>query len=241
MSATDQMACVFDLMDSLGFTIEGKSVIDIGCFTGAHAAIYAKAGAGKVLGIDAKEANISKCKTLYDLPNLRFETVDCRDLQISHFEWISAFGIFYHLDNPTELLNIIRELMGEDSYALIDTHVAIDGIQWPAKEAFLENNAVVTKEFGLLSYKGKIYTEFPPETSQENKDRLRRAAYDNATSFWFTIASLEQVFADYGFLAERVFSQAEFPFWRDDWKRDVDGRSVPYSRVAYLLTPTDYP
>lgn len=227
------MACVFALMNERRISLREATVIDIGCFTGKHAAMYAEAGAAHVLAIDAKEVNIQQCRQLYNLPNLEFIRSDCRNLPDQTFSWIHAFGILYHLDDPTSLLKEIFRVMSNEAWALVDTHVGISGVQWPGEKFFLMDNCVTQRSFDSVPYDGKVFIEFP-STLPEGA-RPRRAAYDNPESFWFTADSLEKAFRTVGFSYERVFAHDRFDFWRDDTRRQTEGRTVPYARVAYLL------
>jgi SAM-dependent methyltransferase len=99
--------------------IEGKRVLDLGCNDGFYGFEYAKRGAKKVIGIDARQeeaidrANL--IKDYFEIKNISFE---CRDIsRINYcenfpkgFDLVLMYGLLYHLSDPIETLHRIGKI-----------------------------------------------------------------------------------------------------------------------------------
>lgn len=123
------------LLEIYGGSLEGKSVLDLGCCQGFWSFECAKAGA-TVLGIDSSEAFIEEATALQTVLG-----IDRCEFLLSHLEeeawWtktgkrtITLFlGLFYHLTDPVFVLRKAMEKTTET--IIVDTEVV------PGEEASL--------------------------------------------------------------------------------------------------------
>lgn len=102
----------FDHFSSLGFPVQGKSILELGAGIGDHTAFLLSQGASRILSVEARDENIEK---LYE----RFgknENVTIVKMDIEHpqslsskFDIVYSYGLLYHLCNPEETLRWIAD------------------------------------------------------------------------------------------------------------------------------------
>jgi SAM-dependent methyltransferase len=102
-------------LESLGFFLEGKSVLDVGCGVGHLAQFFVGRGC-RVVCIDAREQNIARLRELY--PGLEAQVADVEAeplLRFGTFDVVFAYGLLYHLENPLAALrnmaSVCKELL----------------------------------------------------------------------------------------------------------------------------------
>ncbi len=107
-----------------GMRLNGKTVLEIGCFEGIHTLGMLELGA-QVTGVDIRPVNVAK--TLMRLSLYGHSTpvflADCEDIDpaFGHFDIVFHFGVLYHLTEPVEHLAKMAQ-RGDVLY--LDTHVA---------------------------------------------------------------------------------------------------------------------
>jgi len=92
--------------------------LDLACNEGWFSHRLLSWGAGRVLGIDAREQNIRRATLLRDhfgigADRLEFRTADVFDLDpedLSTFDVVLVLGLVYHLERPVEAIRIARRL-----------------------------------------------------------------------------------------------------------------------------------
>jgi ubiquinone/menaquinone biosynthesis C-methylase UbiE len=175
--------------DAAGRSLSELRVIDLGCLEGMYAVEFARHGA-EVVGVEGRAANLEKARfaqEVLSLDNLRFVQDDVRNLSVEkygRFDVVLCIGLLYHLDAP-EVFEF-TERMAEvcNRVAVIDTHFS----HIPYEQ----------RTYKGQTYHGHVFTEFTTETEEE-KERAAWAALDNSKSFWPTLPSLFNLFADAGF------------------------------------------
>jgi hypothetical protein len=153
--------------------VEGLTVLDLACRTGAFTSVLADAGA-LAYGIEGNAANLDNMYPSKGSP--RYLHADVRglgremtvggvtlDLQ---FEVTLCLGILYHLEaaDAVQLLRAMREVT--TGFAIVDTHVG------------MHHTVVDVNGHG---YRGQVYHESPSLWS----------SIGNRESFWFTDESLD--------------------------------------------------
>jgi hypothetical protein len=92
------------------------SVLDMASHQGWFAVQMARAGFGRVLGIDARPSHVedsSLIARIYGLDRLEFRRGDVHDLGAGDpgvFDVVLMLGLLYHLENPVGALRTCREL-----------------------------------------------------------------------------------------------------------------------------------
>lgn len=183
-------------------------VIDLGCREGGYALEFARAGY-EVLGLEARESNLDRCRLIadaYELPNLSFVRDDARNVG-DHGRFDAAFccGLLYHLDRPVEHLMALGAIT--DRLLILNTHYA----EWPQSPYF--SLSEMTKSEGVL---GKWYVDLPPDASAEQMEASRGASWGNEQSFWIERRHLLESIRGAGF--EMILEQHDF---MDDVPRDA--------------------
>lgn len=99
--------------------IKGKIVVDFGCGTGAQAIELAQHGAAKVYGLDIRERVLSEARhgaaqaAVEDRCFFVTEVTELADVVVS-------LDAFEHFADPAEILKVMRRLVKDDGYALIE-------------------------------------------------------------------------------------------------------------------------
>ncbi len=165
-------------------------ILDLACLEGLYSIEFALRGS-KVVGIEAREANIQKARFAKDvlgLPNLEFYQDDVRNLSqdlYGLFDVVFCSGILYHLDAP-DVFTFIEGCSDVCTHlAVIDTHISVE--------------PKISYVFRGKKYWGRKYIEHGISAHQKEKDRSVWASIDNEESFWLTKASLLNVLSDAGF------------------------------------------
>lgn len=86
----------------------GKKVLDVGCGTGNFAALVAKKGAKRVLGIDYADEAIKIAQEAHKRKNLEFNKSDVSKIS-EKFDVIVSIGTLEHMDNPLKVLKQFKK------------------------------------------------------------------------------------------------------------------------------------
>lgn len=90
--------------------IEGMSVLELGPLEGGHTFMLEKAGAARILSIEANKRAFLKCLITKEILSLQRVTFLCGDFveylrtTKDNFDVCIASGVLYHMRNPVELL-----------------------------------------------------------------------------------------------------------------------------------------
>ena len=209
------------VVDACGGTLEGRTVVDLGCLEGGFTLAFAQRGAVRALGIEARELSAQRCelaRTLLRIDNAEFVVADVKDELVRHdpFDVVFATGILYHVADPAGFLRTMRSACGH--VALIDTHVA------RTDAATHDCSPMVTRESHGSTYRGRMFPEYPPDVSDDAKEAMAWAAYSDADAFWPLEDDLVRMIHDAGFArVEKVDVAADgnLPRWGVDTRNRV--------------------
>jgi SAM-dependent methyltransferase len=184
------------VIDACGGSLEGRTVVDLGCLEGGFTLAFAQRGATRALGIEARELSVQRCelaRNLLDVDNATFVVADIKDELAQHdpFDVVFATGILYHVADPAGFLRTMRSACRH--VALVDTHVA------RPDAATHDCSDMVTKESHGIEYRGRMFPEYPPDVSDAAKEAMAWAAYSDADAFWPTEEDLVRMMSDAGF------------------------------------------
>jgi tRNA (mo5U34)-methyltransferase len=105
--------------DALPTTLEGKSVLDIGCNAGFYSVEMKRRGAARVVGIDSDDRYLAQARLA--CASLGFDDIEFRNLSVydvaalgERFDLVIFMGVFYHLRHPLLALDLIREHVAGD-------------------------------------------------------------------------------------------------------------------------------
>jgi Methyltransferase domain len=165
-------------------------VLDLACLEGLYGIELALQGA-KVVGIEARQANLEKARFVKRALNLRgLELVqdDVRNIspeKYGQFDAILCAGILYHLDVPDVFHFIERIFEMTADFAVFDTQISI-----AAREV---------RVYKSRKYSGRCFTEHGQDSSPNEKEQRLWSSLDNDKSFWFTKPSLLNFLSHVGF------------------------------------------
>lgn len=111
----------------------GKSVLDVGCGTGALVRRIAGLGAAHVAGIDYASEAIRIAKAAPDNPhNVEFIDQDLRDMREGGYDVIVSCGTIEHSDDPSQFLSSLSALSNDGVEILITCphFVNLRGFTW---------------------------------------------------------------------------------------------------------------
>jgi len=111
-----------DHLATLGLSLEGRAVLDVGSGPGHMARFFADRHC-RVTCIDGRPENVARMKELYpDLEGRVFD-VECDDWStLGRFEVVFCYGLLYHLENPFRALRQMASVC--DDLLLLSTMVA---------------------------------------------------------------------------------------------------------------------
>jgi SAM-dependent methyltransferase len=134
-------------------SLEGLTILDLGCLEGMHASLFQEYGAKKVVSIEGREENFLKAliiKNAFKLDKCEFLFGDVNEVLASfsgNFDLCLASGILYHLNNPVELLYRIGQFSNR---LFVWSHYADDNYPIGGIEKIELNNH---------TYRGKYFNE----------------------------------------------------------------------------------
>ena len=211
--------------DRLGGEFSHRRILDVGCLEGYFSIECALQGA-QVLGVDGKLLNIRKCefvRSALGIERAVFARSDAREVTaetVGRFNAVLVLGLLYHLEDPFVFLRNMASLC--DGFAVIDTHIALEHQPASLKTGWQpELSEMRTFDFGGRSYEGRLFREFPPGTTRDQKDLSPTASLDNDLSVWLTEEALVQMLHDVGFSAtEKIVFPKDADMWWSDLRRD---------------------
>lgn len=215
------------VVEACGGSLVGRSVVDLGCLEGGFSLAFADRGAERVVGIEARAISVERCRlaaTLRRDTAVEFVEADIKEelARREPFDVVFAAGILYHVADPAALLRTIRESC--TTVALIDTHIADDAV--PSHGC----SAVIEMASDGRRYRGRMFPEYAPDVSADEKSDLLWAAWSDVDSFWPLEDDLVAMIGDAGFgSVEKVDLVADGRANR--WGVDQVNRVVYVARV----------
>lgn len=178
-------------------SLAGKTLVDLGCLEGGFSLAFAKLGAQRALGIEARDISVRRCKVaqqLLSLSNVEFVCGDIKDELLkspSAFDVVFAAGILYHVANPYELLRSMYDACR--GFTVVDTHVARADAP---SHGCLE---ITTRSWEGHTYQGREFIEFPSNVEFDSREKFLWAAWSDQRSFWPLEEDLVRMMRDVGF------------------------------------------
>lgn len=115
------------LLHLTGGTLDGLSILDLGCNQGFWSVEAARAGARSVLGVEGRPEHVAAARFVAEalnIPNVTFETLNVFDpalVERGPFDVVLCLGLLYHVDRPLELLERLHALTHR--WLVLDTSV----------------------------------------------------------------------------------------------------------------------
>jgi SAM-dependent methyltransferase len=215
------------VVEACGGSIEGRSIVDLGCLEGGFTLGFAALGATSSLGIEARAVSVRRCELARDLlglSNAEFALGDIAEVLAAGdtFDVVFAAGILYHVADPAALLAQMRRACRE--VAVIDTHVAGPTV---ASHGCSE---IVTRTFDGGEYRGRMFREYADDGSDGDTEDMLWAAWGTSAAFWPLEDDLVAMIGDAGFSSvEKVdlAAQGRASTWNVDQT----------NRVVYIARP----
>ncbi|HET6400903.1 MAG TPA: class I SAM-dependent methyltransferase [Candidatus Kapabacteria bacterium] len=105
--------------------VRDKSILDLGCGSGAKALYFAEHGAKSVLGLDISDEFIGGWEAKGKPSNLHFIRTDinqlgeCKELKGCQFDLILGFQVMGYAHDERQALRSMRELLTEDGIIIV--------------------------------------------------------------------------------------------------------------------------
>ena len=176
--------------DLAGPSLEGTTVLDLGCGEGVYA-IEAGLRGAQVLALDARTQRMDEGAAVaarHDLQNVRFRQEDVRRVSrasIGDFDVVFCLGLLYHLDVPDVFLVL------DNIYEMCRRLLVVD--------TFISLDADLTVSHDGKNYEGERVREHDAHDSSETRMHRVLRSIDNEFSFRFTWDSLMDALRDAGF------------------------------------------
>ncbi len=99
-------------------SLEGKTVLDIGCNAGFYAMEMKRRGAERVLGLDTDEEYLAQARFAAEVSGLKIEFRKLSAYDVGalreRFDLVIFMGVLYHLRHPLLALDLIHEHVARD-------------------------------------------------------------------------------------------------------------------------------
>jgi hypothetical protein len=194
---------------------------DLGCLEGGYTVEFARLGF-QAFGLDVRQSNIDAChyvQSKVQLPNLQFARDDVWNIpQYGAFDAVFCCGLFYHVDKPRALLDVLSSVTKR--VLILQTHFA-EAKDSPSfiqprrlRRAVsriipLKNTGTTTHKLSFLSENeglpGRWFPEFRTDRAFRDRENRRWASWNNKKSFLIQREYLIQAIRDAGF--DLVFEQ----------------------------------
>ena len=200
-------------------------ILDLACGEGLYAIECALHGADSV-GIEGRLPNIAKgefVKEVLRLDRLRFYQDDVRQFskeKYGEFDVILCCGILYHLREHDAIRLVHRIYDACRAFVILDTQFSVA--------------PKVTVAYDDKTYAGRVYREHYPNKSSTAIAQDVYASLDNMESFWFTVPSLLNLFADAGFTSVHQIAN---PKVHDDFDDRIAILAMRNEREHLLALP----
>lgn len=109
-------AHLFSLLETLVGNAENKSILDIGCGTGAWLDRVKILGFNRMVGIDYVQP-----KSVSGLELLRFDINHDTPNSLGQFDVISCIEVIEHIENIGNLLDLLKDTLKKDGLAIVTT------------------------------------------------------------------------------------------------------------------------
>lgn len=214
-----------------------RSVLDVGCGTGALVRRIANKGAARVTGIDYAKEAIEIARAATDNPdNVDFLNVDLKDMSHGGFDVVVSCGTIEHSDDPSRFLARLVALSEGDAEILITCphFVNLRGFTWMT----LSNLLNVPMSLTDLHF---IHPWQMQDWASENDliiETMRTFDYARGNGGWMVQdmeKRLTNALRDAGFDNSRVDSHLDYLAKLSEYVHGAMGASLEGATVAYRL------
>jgi hypothetical protein len=169
--------------------VSGQEVLDLGPLEGAHSYMAERAGASRVVGVEANRNAFLKCLVTKELLNMQRCSFRCGDITqfldttSERFDVCIACGVLYHMVEPVRLIELISRAASRiviwthvfDEPALTNRNLAgkLDGPHEVEYEGFAHR--VHRHSYGLDSRLGGFFGGTQAHSAWLPRDELLRA------------------------------------------------------------------
>ncbi len=174
------------LLSTLGGSLEGRRVLDLGCNAGFWSLQAIDAGADFVLGVDGRETHIEQAELVFsakgvDPARYRFETGNVFTHAISEsFDVVLCLGLLDHVCKPIELFELMSASGAE--LIVIDTDLSRASSGYFEICSLFDSRNAIDRAMVLLP--------------------TRQAVIELAQEFGYQAVALEQNFTDHAGLTD---------------------------------------
>lgn len=90
---------------------KGQRILDVGCGTGVLEQYLLTYSPAHITGIDISPRMITQARSKYAVPTVDFRSMDVMDLKDEQFDFIIAYSVFPHFEEPDKLIAHLAELL----------------------------------------------------------------------------------------------------------------------------------
>ena len=90
---------------------KGLRILDIGCGTGVLESYLLPYSPLQIVGVDISPGMIEKARSKYATPIVDFRCQDVRDIRGESFDYIIAYSVFPHFQEPEKLISHLAGLL----------------------------------------------------------------------------------------------------------------------------------
>jgi SAM-dependent methyltransferase len=177
-------------------SVAGSRILDVASGEGALSFVFAKAGAGEVIGVEGRDLYIQRSRFVaatLGVSGVSFKPGDVRNISVeSHgvFDVTLCFGILHHLGKDDFLPFLMNMASVTQDMLVLYTHVAT-----PTSLSEYALSGPVSAS----GYEGYLLREHAEGATTQQKIDQVRASLDNTFSFWATEESLLRALKRVGF------------------------------------------
>ncbi len=121
----------FPFFDKIDFS--GKSVLDVGCNSGAYCLMSKRRGAGRVIGVDINENRLKQARKLAELENLDI-TFEKRGIEtinsIGTVDIVFCIAVLTEVQDILGALNQLKSVIGQAAYIELSLAKPIGYLSW---------------------------------------------------------------------------------------------------------------
>jgi 2-polyprenyl-3-methyl-5-hydroxy-6-metoxy-1,4-benzoquinol methylase len=164
--------------------LNGKTVLDVGCGTGALISQIAQRGVSKAYGIDYSDAAIQSAKNNYQHQQLSFSVFDF-DNWIDPVDVIVSCGTFEHMDDPGKMMKKMSNLLKPNGVLILTCphFYNIRGIIWITLQKLLNVPMSLTDVHSISPADMKRWSE----TSALKLTHIEAYDYERSNGDWMIV------------------------------------------------------